>query len=174
MTARISTALGALALGFGVAGALPVLAQTNPTSPGGTNTGTTAPAPAPTTPPATGQTGTEPTGAGQAGANPAGGTMGANTNPSTPSNEQGTGTNAPAPPTGAENEMPGAHATQHATTTHHPMHHRTRTASRGDTGDSMIEQLNAQSLAAAQRGQTFSPSGMQSSPGMGSGSTMHQ
>ncbi|MBV9655516.1 MAG: hypothetical protein JOZ42_13240 [Acetobacteraceae bacterium] len=58
--------------------------------------------------------------------------------------------------------------------THGRMHHAPmRGTSRGaqPTGDQMIEQLNAKSLAAAQAGQTFVPPGASgNAAGMGSGS----
>ncbi|MBV8398955.1 MAG: hypothetical protein JOZ17_09460, partial [Acetobacteraceae bacterium] len=53
---------------------------------------------------------------------------------------------------------------------HHAMHHGT-SRSAASAADHSADQLNAQSLAAAQAGQNFSPSGAGSAPGgsMGAG-----
>lgn len=42
-------------------------------------------------------------------------------------------------------------------TSHHPMHNQSSAA--GDSGNAQVDQLNAQSLSAAQQGQNFMPSG---------------
>jgi hypothetical protein len=51
------------------------------------------------------------------------------------------------------------HAMRHA-----PTHHMAAGEGKMPTGDEAIENLNAQSLAAAQAGQTFTPSGTPSNP----------
>jgi hypothetical protein len=119
-TGRMTTALGALALGLATVGAMPALAQTNT---GGTN----PPAAAPATPPAA----------------------------------------SPAPSTGSNQAAMPAHThpmSHVAHATHHPMHNM-KTASRGGSSnpnaqDAAVDQLNQQSLQAAQQGKSFTPSKM--------------
>jgi len=131
-TGRITTALGAVALGLATAAAVPALAQTNT---GGTN----QPSATTTTPPAT---------------------------PAAPSTGTSTATGSTAPKTA----MPmGTHkqAATHPMTrthmatrgTHHMMHHAMgANESSPNAQDAAIDQLNQQSLQAAQQGKTFSPS----------------
>jgi len=136
-TGRITTVLGAAALGLATAAAVPALAQTNT---GGTN----QPSATTSTPPAT---------------------------PAAPS----TGTSTATGSTSGKSKMAMPMGTTHAATathmhpmsrthmatreTHHPMRHMARASeSNPNAQDSAIDQLNQQSLQAAQQGKTFSPS----------------
>jgi len=135
-TGRITTALGAVALGLATAAAMPALAQTN--------TGGTNPPSATTTPPAT---------------------------PAAPSAGTSTATGSTMPKTAMpKTAMPmGTHkqAATHPMTrthmasrgTHHTMRHAMgANESSPNAQDAAIDQLNQQSLQAAQQGKTFSPS----------------
>jgi hypothetical protein len=133
-TGRLMTTLSVLALGFAVAGAVPALAQ---------NTTTPQPQPTPQPPAATNPPST----------NAPSPTPGTNAAPPAPMEQQGAAqpTQPPPPPT----------AMQHA----HPMHHaamthmRRRAQPSPTAQDAAVDRLNDMSLQAAQKGQTFTPSG---------------
>jgi hypothetical protein len=128
------TTLSVLALGFAVAGAVPALAQ---------NTTTPQPQPAPTPPAATNAPST----------NAPSPTPGTNAMPAAPTEQQGAAQpNQPPPP---------STAMHHA----HPMHHMAmaHAGRRGQPSptaqDAAVDRLNEMSLQAAQKGQTFTPTG---------------
>lgn len=142
-TGRITTALGAVALGLATAAAVPALAQTNT---GGTN----QPSATTSTPPATSV----------APAAPATGTPGA----ATGSTSGQTNTAMPMGKTThtatATHTHPMSRTHMATRETHHPMRHMARASeSNPNAQDSAIDQLNQQSLQAAQQGKPFTPSG---------------
>jgi hypothetical protein len=133
-TGRLITTVSMLAVGLVVAGAVPALAQ---------NTPAPQPQPAPTPPAATNAPST----------NAPSPTPGTNAMPPAPTEQQGAAQpNQPPPP---------STAMHHA----HPMHHMAMAhARRGGqpsptAQDAAVDRLNDMSLQAAQKGQTFTPSG---------------
>jgi len=135
-TGRITTALGAVALGLATAAAVPALAQTN-------TGGTSQPSATTSTPPAT---------------------------PAAPGTSTATGSTSgqskmamPMGMTTHANKQAATHpmTRTHVATrgTHHMMRHAMgASASSPNAQDAAIDQLNQQSLQAAQQGKTFSPS----------------
>ncbi len=172
MIGRITTTLGALALGFAANAAVPALAQTNPTGTDQPNAAAPAnpgPGATPMNAPAGGQMNAAPsTGMNNEGTNNAatsneGTNMGnapanAGAMPTQPPSEQGTNTGAETPSSPAMKQSGGMnHATMHHVSRH------SRTVATGDTaeGNAAVARLNDESLHAAQQGRSFSPSGAQ-------------
>lgn len=139
MTTRLTTTLGALALGLAAFAATPVMAQgagaggaaggAAGSAAGGTGSGGgNVPAQTPTT------------------TNPGAGNTGA----------MGNGMNTE----GMVRPMHHPHMASGTHVSHPATHHRRMASSRSATeGDAAIARLNEESLAAAQKGQTFTPSG---------------
>ena len=122
--------LSVLTLGFAVAGAAPAFAQN-----------TTAPQPPPTPPAANNPP------------SPTPGTTAAPPPPPAPTEQQGAAqTNQPSPPSTA---MHPTHPTHHMAATHM----RRRQQPSPTAQNEAVERLNEMSLQAAQKGQTFTPSG---------------
>jgi hypothetical protein len=137
-TGRITTALGAVALGLATAAAVPALAQTNT---GGTN----QPSATTTTPPAT-------PAAPSTGTSTATGSTASKSKMAMPM-----GTTTHANKQAATHPMTRTHVATRGT--HHMMHHAMGANESGPNAqDAAIDQLNQQSLQAAQQGKTFSPS----------------
>jgi len=138
-TGRMTTALGALALGLATAAAVPTLAQTS-------TSGTSQPSATTSTPPAASATpGSSTTGTATGTANTATGRT---------SSQPKTAT------TMAKTTHPMSKTHTAAGETHHVM--RTRTASRANESnpnaqDAAIDRLNQESLQSAQQGKPFSP-----------------
>jgi len=136
-TGRITTALGAVALGLATAAAMPAFAQTNT---GGTNqpSATTIPPATPAAPSAGTSTATGSTA-------------------SQPKMAMPMGTSTHANKQAATHPMTRTHMATRGT--HHGMRHAMGASeSNPNAQDAAIDQLNQQSLQAAQQGKTFSPS----------------
>ena len=80
------------------------------------------------------------------------------TPPAAPAAKAPTSTTAPSSKQAA---MPAHHGTTHvaAGTTHHPMHTTRMSAANPNAQNAAVDQLNGESLQAAQQGKTFTPSG---------------